>query len=1128
MNASMRCALVVVALFASPAAAQDPGPGAPPPAPALSEKDKTELDDAEKAAKEVYRLFQDRRYSEALPIAERVVAVRRRILGPDHPDVAQAMMNVAAQHLGIGQLDKAQALNRDALTVLERVYGPEHPQLITLLNNIAAGLHFLGDDKAALPFAERVVRIQEKAGGTESAEYADRLQLVQTLLAEIGNKPDAAALAERILKLREKLATGENDLPLASARLTYAGARLELGHHAEALALANRALPVLEAGLGRNHPEVALALGWIGDAHLAEQNGPAAVESAERALRIYVGLGDGWADETVRARGQFASALSFVGRYEDAVRQHRLAIEGARNVPHPDPVVLARLLHHCATTLALRGMESEARVALVEAADLLRKRFGEDNAELAANYNNQALLLRSAGAYAEALPLFEHALRTIEKTLGPDHYEAARCANNMGAVLSSLGRGPEAAAVTERSVKIVQKVFGPAHRTTLDLQLNLAALYANHGETEKGRRLLEQTIAAAESLSGAADPVLAGALGNLASMRLDSGDARGASALLDRVLVMRAATIGKESDEYADGLMLQARARLAAGDARGAEVSATEGLQLTERLVRERFSGLSTNQRLAVVAGARKHLLTWLGITRITQRPGYDQVLRFKGVAARAAAAERALARESGAAGSRRVDEVRALEHRLAELANNIPFGKTERAAWQEKYASTAAAREAKTIALARDFAPLRAGLERLDIDVAAVQAALRPGEALVDYVAGTDGYLAFVVTGRGDVKRIPLPGVAEIDAAAREFAERSADPRTRPDDAVWLTAGRKLAERVFEPVRAALGPDVKSLVICPDAALASVPFAALPVAGKPGAAVVDVYDIATVSMAQDLVPAGGDATAGAGALLVGGVSYDKAGDAPAKRAPPPAPVEAVALRSGEGGFPPLPGTAREVDALAGRLGEDVTKLTGTGATESALRAAVRGRRIIHIATHGFVRSDALAGLRKRASTTEWLGPDAERQMAAGYDPMLLAGLAMAGASVRSGGGTDDGVITAAEVSYLDLRGVDLVTLSACQTALGRAESGEGVIGLVQGFQMAGARNVLASLWRVDDEATRLFMEAFYDVLVAKESPQTVPAALRAAARKVRGSKDATGRSLAGPAYWAAFVAYGR
>ena len=103
------------------------------------------------------------------------------------------------------------------------------------------------------------------------------------------------------------------------------------------------------------------------------------------------------------------------------------------------------------------------------------------------------------------------------------------------------------------------------------------------------------------------------------------------------------------------------------------------------------------------------------------------------------------------------------------------------------------------------------------------------------------------------------------------------------------------------------------------------------------------------------------------------------------------------------------------------------------------------------------------------------------------------------------------------------------MTLSACETAKGTAESGEGVQGLVSAFQLAGARSVVASLWKVDDEGTRRLMEGLYDRMLRKENPRAPADALREAAISLRDAKDSSGKArFANPRYWAAFVCYER
>jgi CHAT domain-containing protein len=142
-------------------------------------------------------------------------------------------------------------------------------------------------------------------------------------------------------------------------------------------------------------------------------------------------------------------------------------------------------------------------------------------------------------------------------------------------------------------------------------------------------------------------------------------------------------------------------------------------------------------------------------------------------------------------------------------------------------------------------------------------------------------------------------------------------------------------------------------------------------------------------------------------------------------------------------------------------------------------------------------------------------------------NPLLLSGLAFAGANRRSGSpaSAENGILTAEEVASIDLDGAACVILSACETGLGRIEAGEGILGLRRAFQAAGARTVVTSLWRVDDEATRRWMQSFYE---ARSVGNLNPAeAVREASRSVLAARRSRGLS-AHPFYWAGFLAVGR
>ena len=135
-----------------------------------------------------------------------------------------------------------------------------------------------------------------------------------------------------------------------------------------------------------------------------------------------------------------------------------------------------------------------------------------------------------------------------------------------------------------------------------------------------------------------------------------------------------------------------------------------------------------------------------------------------------------------------------------------------------------------------------------------------------------------------------------------------------------------------------------------------------------------------------------------------------------------------------------------------------------------------------------------------------------------------MLGALCAGANVEPEEGRDDGYLTAEEVGWLDLSKVELVVLSACETALGRAQSGEGLLGLRRAFEMAGARTVISSLWSVKDESTSRLMQSFYENLWRRKLGRV--ASLRAAQLEMLARNRAEyGDPL--PATWGAFVLSG-
>lgn len=206
----------------------------------------------------------------------------------------------------------------------------------------------------------------------------------------------------------------------------------------------------------------------------------------------------------------------------------------------------------------------------------------------------------------------------------------------------------------------------------------------------------------------------------------------------------------------------------------------------------------------------------------------------------------------------------------------------------------------------------------------------------------------------------------------------------------------------------------------------------------------------------------------------------------------------------------PLPGTLTEANNIAAIISSkkktDVQPFLGDKGTEASFKAlSGKRKRILHIATHGYYYE----GHQQKGD---------DEQNALMYSGLFFAGANNKYMDYFVPDSIDDGILTAQEISELDFRGIELVGLSACQTAQGKI-TGDGVFGLQRGFKKAGVNGILMSLWKVDDEATCLLMTEFYRNWINKginkhESLEKAKQAVRS--HKEKGWDD--------PKYWAAFI----
>lgn len=367
---------------------------------------------------------------------------------------------------------------------------------------------------------------------------------------------------------------------------------------------------------------------------------------------------------------------------------------------------------------------------------------------------------------------------------------------------------------------------------------------------------------------------------------------------------------------------------------------------------------------------------------------------------------------------------------------------------------------------------------------------------ALVDFVRYAKGaarnapasYAAFVLrSGRG-AERVELGDAEAADKAIAQW--RSAIRASKSGDGDAVDAAARLRALVWAPIDERLQDAVDKLILVPTGKLSAIPWGALP-GRAPNSVLLEDY---VVSLAPDapfvyerrLAP---DSAPGGSVLLVGDVRY---GDAPAS----PAVVLSVDLVErapliGRQKWPKLPGAAMEmaqIKRLAGDL--PVREVRGTSATTSAMIEHFSGARYLHLSTYGYYSDPAILSrsavsaraLRNEAGAAE-IG---QIDWFCGRNPLAMSGLVLAGASQRPRADAlgvplgDRGILTSEAILFTNLHDSELCYLSAGDTGVGDASGGEGALGLVRALHLAGARNVVATLWEPDAAARLIMVSAFY------------------------------------------------
>jgi CHAT domain-containing protein/Flp pilus assembly protein TadD len=840
-------------------------------------------------------------------------------------------------------------------------------------------------------------------------------------------------------------------------------------------------------------------------------------------------------DDEFKLLNQQVQTLFEQGKYQEAIPLAGKAVELAKRVYGPEHPNTATSLNDLATLYWAMGEYAKAEPLFQEALRIRQKVLGPEHPDMAANLNDLGVLYQAMGEYAKAEPLFQKALWIRQKVLGSEHPDTAHSLNDLGALYQAMGEYAKAEPLLQEALRIFQKVVGPENPNTAQSLNNLADLYLNMHEYAKAEPLFQEALRIFQKVLGPENRATATILNNLATLYQDMGEYAKAKPLLQEALRIFQKVLGPENPDTATGLDNLALLDFDLGRIDEATALARQASAAELTTLSKIFSFTSEQQRLAYLNVFHPYSL--FPFLKGTETDLAAAVLRYKGVVLDSIVEDRLLAEASvGSEDQKLVEQLNLDKNQLGKLllqpAQNLSTETDQRIEALEGEVEKIEGQ------LAQHVAGLGQARHALGVRLEQVQPTIPNDGALVEYLRywhymgkgkGEPRYGAIVLFSEGAPLWIPLGKANEIEHLVRRYG---ALVRGSPQEEELSANLQALYDALCTPIVLALPSQIKKIIISPDGQLNFISFATLLTKDKQFLA--QTYDVQYVASGRDLLRKLKPSTARE-VVLFANPDFDLASTAMLAKADNRS-ADAGSIRGSEKRdvedwtfeSESVKNTQKESDELSKKFagwGWTPTDFTAKEATKEAL-VKIHSPYILHLATHGFFAKEDPTATRPESGTS-LNDPQGVSKSKFFKNPMHRSGLALAGAQTTIEAWKrdevpaveNDGILTAEDVSTLDLQGTWLVTLSACDTGSGQARAGEGVMGLRRGFIQAGAQNLLMTLWPISDEVTVQIMSDFYD---AAHDSGNAPEALAKVQRKwlikLRTEKGlAQAVNLAGP-----------
>ncbi len=1011
--------------------------------------------------------------------------------------------------------EKAAACYHEAIAVLQAAADSDQkeamPVMASAYYNVARNYQRQSSYDSAIYYYKNALAWSKEYAGKTSPEYRAGISSIAGLYHDIGYFTEAEIFYQEALQI-EQAVSGEKSNDYANILNNFALLLQTKGEYQQAEDMLNRVIAIKKKLPALRQTELLPALSNLGLLYLNAANYRKARPLLEEVLTSY-----------------------------------RLLLPGNNlNTPtkeitttlQPTPEVIATVLINPLVNMAKLELAeanyTKAEPLLKQARNMAEAAYGRNYPGFAGIQLEIANLYMALGNYTAAETQLLESRQVFEQHYGKMHPDYTTATQNLAALYEAMGQDSLAERFFTEALRIDLQVLGKHHPDYAVSLNNLASFYQNHGYNEKALPLLEEALTTSRSVYGREHPAYIATLRNLSILYQDDEQYQKAEALIEEALMLRKKVLGELHPDYAYALYSKAVLYHRMGKYQEAIPIFHEVVSSYLRQIRAYFPALSEKEKSAFyktiepIINAYRDFVVDVFVNK--KYKDKDTVHDMLGELYNVQLTTKAMLLHTS--GKLRENILSSSDTQLIQtyatwIAQKELLAQAytlSRKALQEKSISIEGVeRKANELEkqLSAESALFAQDIGFSHITWQDVQQHLKKNEAAVEIIRGEIAraqddkvfYVALLVTPAQPYPMLAVLPQGEAMEGKNYFYYKNA---------ILFHVRDTLSYQLYwQNIQQQLPQNAQTIYVAPDGIYNKVSLNSL-YDPKSGEYLLSKLNIRMLSSTRGVVENAKrkpKAHQKLQAYLFGYPNYQL--NRPGNDILPQLPIDNTE------GFPfqsateitRLPGTEREVNDIESMLqhsGWDTYKFTENVALEENIKQ-VRNPDLLHVATHGYFMSDLSLADQEKVYGIHL------KSMAA--NPLLRSGLLLAGSQQTLlaseaeedrvlGKEAEDGILTAYEAMNLNLRGTELVVLSACETGLGDLKNGEGVYGLQRAFLVAGAESVLMSLWKVNDQITTQLIKTFYSNWL---SGQDKFEALRQAQLTIKNQYKA-------PYYWSAFV----